>query len=105
MEVYRRVLDIDLRDQSYEALVEGFEGETRAICDFIGLEWSPNMADFAGRAGDVATPSSSQIARGLNIEGVGQWRNYREQLSPVLPVLQPWVEEFGYASGREKKDG
>ncbi len=96
MEIYRRVLDLDLREQSYEAMVGDFEAETRAICAFAGLDWSPKMADFAGRAGDVATPSSSQIARGLNTESVGQWRRYSEQLSPVLPVLQPWVDHFGY---------
>ena len=23
-------------------------------------------------------------------------RNYREQMAPVLPMLEPWVERFGY---------
>ena len=97
-ETYREVLDLTLRDQSYEALVADFASETRAICAFAGLGWSPSMAQFAGRAGDVATPSSAQIARGLNIESVGQWRRYVEHLAPVLPILQPWADRFGYPS-------
>jgi tetratricopeptide (TPR) repeat protein len=99
MDVYDQVLDLDLRTQSYEMLVRNFEGETKAICDFIGLGWTSAMADFAGRAGDVATPSAAQLARGLNSEGIGQWRMYRERLAPVLPLLNPWVERFGGEAG------
>jgi tetratricopeptide (TPR) repeat protein len=97
MEIYRSQLDLDLRDQGYETLVGDFEGETRAICAFAGLDWSPRMADFAGRASAVATPSSAQLARGLNSDGIGAWRRYKDQLEPVLPLLSPWVDRFGYA--------
>jgi hypothetical protein len=40
--------------------------------------------------------SANQVRRGLNAEGIGQWRNYAAQLAPVLPILQPWVQRFGY---------
>ncbi len=92
MDVYGQVLDLDLRTQSYEKLVHDFNGETKAICAFIGLAWAPEMVDFAGRAGDISTPSAAQLARGLNTEGVGQWRRYRDALAPVMPILTPWVE-------------
>jgi tetratricopeptide (TPR) repeat protein len=95
MDVYGRVLDLDLRTQSYETLVHDFDGETKAICEFIGLAWTPAMADFAGRAVDIATPSAAQLARGLSTEGVGHWRRYRDALAPVMPLLTPWVERFG----------
>jgi hypothetical protein len=54
--------------------------------------------EFSGRArrGDVASASSAQIARGLYTDGAGQWRRYHDQLAPVLGVLAPWVERFGY---------
>ncbi|HEX3917167.1 MAG TPA: sulfotransferase [Caulobacteraceae bacterium] len=82
----------------YERLVADFEGEARAVCAFIGVEWRPDLADFAGRArrGDVASASAAQIARGLYADGAGQWRRYRGELAPVLPVLAPWVRTFGY---------
>ena len=53
----------------------------------------------AGRIQDrgIATPSGAQLARGLSAEGMGAWRRYADQLSPVLPLLQPWVERYGYA--------
>jgi tetratricopeptide (TPR) repeat protein len=93
---FEQVLDLDLRRQSYERLVADFDTEVGAICRFIGLDWTPSMADFAGRAAAVATPSSAQLSRGLNSEGIGHWRNYADALAPVLPILRPWLEALGY---------
>jgi tetratricopeptide (TPR) repeat protein len=97
-ELYRELLPIQQHVVRYESLVEDFEGTARAACDFIRLDWRPGMADFATtvRTRGVSTPSAAQLARGLNQEGRGAWRRYREQLNPVLPTLEPWVERFGY---------
>jgi tetratricopeptide (TPR) repeat protein len=82
----------------YEALVEDFEAEAARACRFIGIEPGAGLSDFSARArrGEVATPSAAQLARGLFKEGVGQWRAYAAELAPVLPILAPWVERFGY---------
>ena len=82
----------------YEDLVEDFDGQTRAACGFIGLEWNEAMRDFAetAKGKDIRSPSAAQVRRGLYEQGVGQWRRYGEQLAPVMPLLQPWVERFGY---------
>ena len=92
-------LDMDLRWQRHEDLVQDFEGETRAICGFLGLEWTADLGQFAQQAStrDIATPSAGQVARGLYSEGMGQWRRYRSSLAPVLDLLRPWVDRFGYA--------
>ncbi len=81
-----------------EDLVEDFDAQVRGLCEASGLPWADTMRDFAERAktGAVSTPSASQIARGLNDRGIGQWRRYRTQMAPVLPLLQPWAERFGY---------
>ena len=42
------------------------------------------------------TPSAAQLARGLNRDGVGQWRRYARQLQPLAPILVPWAGRFGY---------
>jgi Flp pilus assembly protein TadD len=96
--LYREILPLDLHVVRYEALVEDLEGVAGAACRFLGLDWQAGMADFAARARGrgVTTPSAAQVARGLNREGVGTWRRYGPQLEPVLSVLQPWVEAFGY---------
>ena len=97
-ELYRELLPLPLHEVRYESLVEDFEGTARAACDFLGLDWDAQMADFAARAPmrGISTPSAAQVARGLNREGQGSWRRYREQMAPVLPLLEPWVQRFGY---------
>jgi tetratricopeptide (TPR) repeat protein len=98
-EIYRQRLPLDWRVQRYEDLVMDFEGQTRAICDFLGLHWTPDLQGFAqqARRGGVRTVSSEQVTRGLYREGVGQWQAYAQSLAPVLPLLEPWVRRYGYA--------
>jgi tetratricopeptide (TPR) repeat protein len=96
----RARLPLAWADVRHEALVEGFDGELGRILDFLGLEPWPGMADFARAAGmrTIRTPSAPQVRAGLNRRGLGRWRQYRDALAPVLPVLAPWVERFGYAA-------
>jgi len=98
-ELTRELLPLPAHEVHYESLVDDFERTARAACEFLGVEWDEGMADFAAKARDrgISTPSAAQVARGLNREGQGSWRRYREQMAPVLPLLQPWVERFGYA--------
>ena len=97
---YRRYLPLAWHDVRYEALVDDFQGTAGAACAFLGLDWTPDMLDFAAktRARGIATPSAAQVACGLNRDGQGAWRRYADHKAPVLPVLAPWVERFGYSS-------
>ena len=82
----------------HEDLVNDFTSEMKRICTYLEIDWAPGMGDFAQRTKDrgVVTPSTAQLVRGLNTEGVGQWRRYRDQLTSVLPLLEPWVKRFLY---------
>jgi tetratricopeptide (TPR) repeat protein len=97
-ELLETKLELNEHRLFYERLVADFAGETRAVCEFIGAGWRDDLIDFADRArrGRVASASGAQIARGLYRGGAGQWRRYRDQLAPVLPILAPWIERFGY---------
>ena len=97
-DVYRDLLPVAQHMVRYESLVDDFEGTARAVCDFVDLGWNESMADFAAtaRSRGISTPSAAQLARGLNREGQGAWRRYRDQMAPVLPLLEPWVSRFGY---------
>jgi hypothetical protein len=79
-------------------MLADFEGEMRKVCEFLGVAFDETMRDFAARARtrDIKTPSSLQVVRGLTREGAGQWRRFSAQLEPVLPILAPWVQRFGY---------
>jgi hypothetical protein len=97
-EVYRDLLPLPQHIVRYESLVDNFEATVRVACEFLGIQWNEALVDFAtkARARGISTPSAAQVARGLNREGQGAWRRYREQLEPALPILEPWVRRFGY---------
>jgi tetratricopeptide (TPR) repeat protein len=94
----RPKLGLAWREVRYESLVADLAQETKGICEFLGLKWVPQMGDFAARvqAREHATPSTAQLARGLDRSGIEQWRNYGAQLAPILPTLNGWVERLGY---------
>jgi tetratricopeptide (TPR) repeat protein len=99
-EICRRKIPFEIHQLRYEDLVSDFEGRTRSVCDFLGLDYSERMLNFAetARGLDIRSPSVQQVRRGLYTESLGQWRRYEEQLAPVLPVLAPWVERFDYGA-------
>jgi tetratricopeptide (TPR) repeat protein len=96
--IYRRKLPLEVHDHRYEAMVENFEESLSEVCDFIGIAWSEKMRAFGEAAKTIVirNPSAAQVRRPLNSEGIGQWRRYREQIAPIIPLLAPWVAVFGY---------
>ena len=96
--IYREKLDLDWLQVRNEDLVEDFEGEARKICGFLGLDWDAAMIDFAEHAKSrtIRTPSSVQVTRGLNADGVGVWRHYAKEMAPAIDILKPWIEAYGY---------
>jgi tetratricopeptide (TPR) repeat protein len=97
-ELFREKLALDVHEHRYEAMVQDFEGQIRAVCEFIGVEWNETMHNFNELVpvADLRSPSATQVRRPLYGEGIGQWRNYAGQMSAVLPILRPWVDKFGY---------
>jgi hypothetical protein len=96
--VCRARLPLTLHEHRYEAMIDDFEGRVRAACDFLNIAWTEEMRDFSSKAreAEIRSPSAGQVRRPLYGEGVGQWRRYATQLAPALPILAPWVKEFGY---------
>lgn len=97
IETARDRLPLAIHEVRYEGLVRDFEVETRAICTFLGLEWSEDLRRFdrTAKARGVATASAGQVRKGL-YDGSGQWRPYAQYFEPVLPILAPWIDKFGY---------
>jgi hypothetical protein len=98
----RPLLRLEWHEVRYERLMRDFSGSLHSICAFLGLEPTEKMGEFSARVvgRERATPSSAQLARGLDASGIGAWKNYRESLTPVLPLLTRWIERFGSASER-----
>lgn len=92
-------LPLNVHTLRYEGLIADAEGEVRGLVDFLGLDWDQGvMAHQKNAAGRtrVRTPSYWQVTEKLYTRASGRWRRYRDQLAPVLPLLQPWAARFGY---------
>jgi tetratricopeptide (TPR) repeat protein len=94
------LLPLDVHRIVYEEMVEDPAGALRPLVEWLGLAWSEEVLDHrktaAGR-GVITTASYAQVTEPIYRRSIGRWRHYRKQLEPILPVLKPWVEKFGYS--------
>ena len=90
-------LPITLHPVRYDGVVRQFDNETRAMCAFAGLPWSPAIRRFDRTARDrgVSTASVGQVRKGL-YDGTRQWEPFAAHLAEVMPILEPWIARFGY---------
>lgn len=97
-QVCREKISFEIFDHRYEEMVSNFEVQIRSVCDFLGLGFQDSMMNFAetARGLDIRSPSAEQVRRGLYRESLAHWRQYEAALAPVLPVLAPWAERYGY---------
>lgn len=97
----RDALPLNLFELRYEELVAAPEAAMRPLAGFLGLDWDPAILDHQATAaarGPISTPSYNQVTRNLYREASGRWRRYRDQLAPVLPMLEAWAGRLGYSS-------
>lgn len=95
---YREILTAPWLEYRYEDLTDNFDGTARRVLDFIGVGWDDAVAQYAdhARKRSITTPSYDSVTQAINKKAVGRWRNYEKELAPILPILEPFVKEFGY---------
>jgi len=72
---------------NYEKLVHDMEGTSRALLRFCGLPWEDQCLRFYANRQSATTASASQVRRAIYTSSVGRWRDYRQQLEPLIEVL------------------
>jgi Flp pilus assembly protein TadD len=83
----------------YESVVDDLEGQAARLARFLDLADAAPMMRFAEHARAkryISTPSYAQVTEGVHRKAVGRWQHYREHFAPVLPMLQPWIDRYGY---------
>ncbi|HEV2593741.1 MAG TPA: sulfotransferase [Sphingomicrobium sp.] len=83
----------------YENVVADREQELKGLFNFLDLNWDPTVLDHqktARERGRIKTASYSQVVEPIYSRSSGRWKNYRDELAPIVPVLRPWIEKFGY---------
>jgi hypothetical protein len=98
---YREMLPLTLYQHRHEDLVTSFDEEVSRICDFLEIEHTASMRDFVETAKrrDIRTPSAEQVRQGLFTEGMGRWRRYGPKTEAIVPIIQRWIDAYGYGEG------
>lgn len=96
----RDLFDLPVGTVVYERLVEDSTRELNPLFDWLGLAWPGDQFDHRDTArarGTVSTASYAQVTEPLYKRAAGRWHRYVDHLGGAIPVLQPWVERFGYS--------
>ncbi|MEP7186768.1 MAG: sulfotransferase [Rhodanobacter sp.] len=83
----------------YEAVVENVDANLSRLGSFLDLADPSPMAGFAAHASGkrfISTPSYAQVTLGISRKAVNRWHAYRDLFEPVLPVLRPVMQRYGY---------
>jgi len=87
MDHWRDVLPGGFYEVSYESLVNDPEAQSRALVEYLGLEWSDDCLRFFENPRSVTTASMTQVRQPIYSSSIGRWRRYREFLGPLLEAL------------------
>jgi len=95
----QELLSADVRELRYERFVADFEPQARSVIDFLQLPWSDSVLQPGALALEkrfISTPSYSQVVQPVHDRSVGRWQHYREHFAEALPVLEPYMQRWGY---------
>jgi Tfp pilus assembly protein PilF len=97
-ELWRAKLPLDLYVVRYEKVVADLRAEIAPLLEFLGLRWNDALLGYrrTARAKIIRTPSAKQVIEPIYDFSVGKWRNYRDRLAPIRPLLEPWAQKLGY---------
>jgi Sulfotransferase domain len=78
----------------YERMVNDPEREIRAILEYCGLEFEPQVLEFYKTDRAVRTPSSEQVRRPIYREATEEWRPYERHLTPLKEALGSVLDAY-----------
>ena len=99
-DLYERRLALKVHRVRYEDVVADMRGAVAPALDFIGAGWHKNVENYRQTAldrGQINTPSYNQVVQPLYREAMDRWRNYETRFTPYQHLLDPWIEQWGYA--------
>ena len=82
-----------------EELVAATAAAIERSCEFLGLNVRHVSLDREDRLETrerVRTSSYQQVAEPIYARAAGRWTRYRRHMEPLLDVLRPHLERYGY---------
>jgi tetratricopeptide (TPR) repeat protein len=95
----RETLAPDYLEVRYEDTVHRFEETFRRVFAFLELPWTEAVSAYHEhvRGRYIATPSFAAVSQPLYATSAQRWRRYEPHFAPILPLLRPYLQAFGYA--------
>ena len=93
---YRREMTLRYLPIRYEDIVDDQEATVRRMLDFIGEPFDEKCLRFQENRRYARTASYAQVTEKLYGHSRFRYRHYLAQLEPVIPILQPFIEQLGY---------
>jgi tetratricopeptide (TPR) repeat protein len=94
MEHWQTVLPGKIHKIDYESLVNDIDGESRKLVEFCNLEWQEQCLKYYENKEASTTASTVQVRQPVYQSSVGKWRRVREQMQPVVDIIQRAGIEF-----------
>ena len=88
MQHWQRVMPGVIHTVQYEQLVRTQRRRAAPCCRFADLPWQDRCLRFYDNPDSSTTASASQVRMPVYASSLGRWRDYREQLRPLIDILQ-----------------
>ncbi|URD60004.1 sulfotransferase [Sphingomonas sp. KRR8] len=96
----RAVFSPPVHTMVYEQMVDDPAAQLRPLVEWLGLSWQDELLDHqktASSRGHISTASYAQVVEPIYTRSKGRWHRYARQLAPIIPVIRPWADKFGYS--------
>jgi len=80
----------------YEELVDDPEKHIRALLDYVGVPFAVECLNFHRTQRSIRTPSSEQVKRPINREGMDRWKLFDPWLDPLRDSLGPVLTSYPF---------
>ncbi|MFK7758763.1 MAG: sulfotransferase [Phycisphaerales bacterium] len=92
MDYWSEHLDIPIYTNVYEEFVSDPDAHTRAMLEFLGLEFDEACLRFHEAKDHVHTASSTQVRKPVYQSSKQRWKNYEKYLAPLLEGLGEYAQ-------------
>ena len=94
---FRKNLGLNIMQVKYEDLCDDLEPNLRKIINHIGEDWDDNLLEYYNQEHRyIQTPSFEAVKEPVSKKAIGKWINYEKYFKPILPILEPYLNEFSY---------
>ena len=99
LKIYKLKFNFNFYEIKYEKLILNLDDQIKDLLNFLELKWDNSILEYQKTAisrDRIFTPSYDQVIKPHYLKSSGRWVKYKNKLSKVYPILEPWIKEFNY---------